>query len=416
VTLGTLAAYADNCSQNGAFQPYGSPDTNYSPLGPAVVGNPITTYCSSLYSAPLVSGPYYAQSTPDRPSFIAASGQQYMDTINWEVNPFTGSTSPVFFDGGDGQAMGGDFPNPPYGGGVNGTGYSFGSVPSTSGFPNEGANQMGLTVTNSFGTLPNNPSGGTNQNLFTGTTNGLALALGWDTSTTGTIYDDSLMDSTNHRCYTGGTSNPGGTPDNPNYDPDPACWTTVGPNRGADITGVGFDIQLTQTNQFDETVFAPFSVTFAIYGATPGCSPNGFDAMIGNPSPPQVQCYDYQQAGMTDTQGDSATNEFCPDNDPTCTDYNSSNVQLLGYVTVDSNAGGPAFFGFTTNDPYGVGEVVMIGNSFGQSENSDVNFAINQVTLLTQNNTTPEPTTLLLFGSGLLVAARRLRKKATVKA
>jgi hypothetical protein len=48
------------------------------------------------------------------------------------------------------------------------------------------------------------------------------------------------------------------------------------------------------------------------------------------------------------------------------------------------------------------------------AESADVNFSIDEVSLLTPTPvTTPEPATLLLFGSGLLVAARRLRKRAT---
>ncbi|GEM_PF-4879859 len=412
VTLGTMVAWAGPlvCSQS----PFGSYGTNsqaqYTPSGPAFVPPVLTTFCSSPYSFPLQSGPY-PPATPDRPSFIAASGQQYLDTINWEVNPVDGvpngnpniySVSPVFFNNGPGQGTGsaGNFPNPPYGGGVNGTGYSVGQVPSTAQFPNNGDNTDLLSITNQFGNMPTQQYA----NLLTGTLSGQGLGMNWDTSTTGAHYDPNRIDSHGHQCTT-------------NYDQDPACWVP-GTNTNAIITGVGFDIQMDQTNIFNQTVLGPFSVTFAIYGATPGCNDNS-SAIITTAEAPDIQCYDYFDQQMTDNQGNDTSNDCAtPDpNDLPCSGYNDSNVQLLGYVTVNSDTNGdPVFFGFTTNDPYGVGTVVLSGYSFNQAEGADVNFAINQVTLLTQSQNTPEPTTLLLFGSGLLVAARRLRKKSTVKA
>src|SRR5579862_742537 len=114
VTLGTLGAYADNCSKSISGS-QGNANLSYSPEGPAVTFPRLTTYCNSAYSNPLQSGPY-PPSTPDRPSFIAASGQSYLDTINWEVNPVDDTqnnvyaSSPAFFNSGEGQGTGGNGP------------------------------------------------------------------------------------------------------------------------------------------------------------------------------------------------------------------------------------------------------------------------------------------------------------------
>jgi len=129
-------------------------------------------------------------------------------------------------------------------------------------------------------------------------------------------------------------------------------------------------------------------------------------------------------AGGNDVLNDCNVNNFpgpgptYPDpsdtDNPNCVDYTDNTVQLLGTVTVNSDSNGdPVFFGFTTTDPYGVGAIVLTGGSVPGGEFSNTNFAINEVTLLTQQPaSTPEPATLLLFGSGLLIAARRLRKHA----
>jgi hypothetical protein len=419
VTLGSLGAYADNCTKslNGDF---GTASTTYAPGGPVVTLPRLTTYCSTSYSNPLQSGPY-PPSTPDRPSFIAATGQNYLDTINWEVNQVDNTNlniyggSPALFDGLPDGGDGGSFANPPYGGGVNGTGYSIGQVPSTAPYPSQGQNNLDLSIASQAGTMPAQQY----NNLLVGTlSSGLGFATNWDTGTTGSTYNPSGTDSSNNPCYTGGAGG-SGTPSNPQYDPDDACWT---PGSNAVITGVGFDLQLDQTNADDSLNLGPWSATFAIYGATPGCN-QGASAISQGGQTPDIQCYDYYDEQMTDPTGNDTTNDtdlsdcFPTGTDPSCPGYNAQNVQLLGYVTINSDSNGdPAFFGFTTNDPYGVGTIVLTDYSFAGSEGGDVNFAINQVTLLTQNNTTPEPTTLLLFGSGLLMAARRLRKKATIKA
>jgi hypothetical protein len=239
-------------------------------------------------------------------------------------------------------------------------------------------------------------------NMLAGTlSDGNDLALTWDTSTTSSTYNVG--------------ANGGSCQNQPDYTDDPTCWTP-GPLTNAPIAGLGFDIQM---GNFGQNL-GPFQVTFAVYGATPGCGTLTADtAVITGTAGVLTDCFDYQNNEMTDANGADTADDGAPpcsaDADPSCPYYNSSASQLLGTITVNSDSNGdPAFVGFTTNDPYGIGTLVMTGFSDPSAENADVNFSVDEVTLLTQTPpSTPEPATLLLFGSGLLLAASRLRKRVT---
>lgn len=379
------------------------------------------------YSYSLTVSPYCASDpafssdpTANRTSFLNTPGQSWLDTINWEVNPTVGPNaagcpSPYFYcqnpDYGDselGSGYPGNFPTgypTNYGGGVNGTGYTWGSTPASGSFP---ANPLNLSITNTFGSMPTYPY----QNMLTGTADGVNdLALTWDTFTTTSTYN------------IGGNS--GECQNLPNYPVDLTCWNP-GPESNAPISGIGFDIQL---GNFGQNL-GPFSVTFNVYGATANCGNagngqggySGDTIVAGETAGTLADCYDYQNGEMTDSNGaDTANdgpvsgNQCTGDGDTACPEYNSSTAQLLGTITVNSDdLGDPAFVGFTTTDPYGIGALVMTGFSAPFGESADANFSIDEVTLLTPTPpSTPEPATLLLFGSGLLIAARRLRKRVT---
>jgi hypothetical protein len=327
-----------------------------------------------------------------------------LDTINWEVNPTVGPNScntpyycsfinPVFADNEQGSGYPGLYPSPPYGGGSNGTGYSFGSTPNT------GSDTLGLGLTNHFDTMPTYPQANMLDGTFVPVAGGSGLALTWDTFTTGGTYNS--------------TGSSGACPDPPSGPSlHSSCWTP-GPLSAQAISGLGFDIQLNDPGQ----ALGPWSVTFAVYGATPGCGTGGgFTTVTVGINEGVLDCYDYVNSEMTDSQGDDADNLGCPDGDPTCLGY-TAGAQLLGTITVNSDSNGdPAFFGFTTTDTYGIGALVETGSTNPNGDLSDSNFAISEQTLLYSQQTetgTPEPATLLLFGSGLLIAARRLRKRTT---
>jgi len=411
-------AYADSCTTSYAgvttfnpglvAEPAGNPpgfpgSQAYAPGGPAL--NNITTSCANV-------GPNPSDPTAARTSFINSVGQSSLDTINWEVNPVDCGTeyclsypnSPYYADGYQG-ANAPPYPSPPYGGGVNGTGYTFGEE------PNSGGNTLGLTLTNNFATMPGFPG----QNMLAGTLSlGNDLALTWDTSTTGATYNLGAPEAPGANGQT--SCGTGGDYYYPAYGINP-CWIP-GTNTFAPISGVGFDIQL---NQFGLGL-GPWSVTFEVFGATPGCAAGAADGTNtvadGSLVPFDVDCYDAQNQQMGDGSG-ADTSYGCDATDPdylNCLQYNNPNVQLLGTVTLNSDSNGdPAFFGFTTTDPYGIGALVMTGFSVPfPGEDPDANFSIDEVSLLTPlPPSTPEPATLLLFGSGLLIAARRLRKRAT---
>jgi hypothetical protein len=411
--MGTFA-FADPCSvvnsgnsTNPAITyPNGGTDGYGNPLVPYAAGGTSTITSACGYVTPLSSDPTTARQIFTSAGFLATYGQAYLDTINWEVNPgdinngLTGngsyySTSPAISNDLQGENCCG-YPSPPYGGGVNGTGYTFGSVPSAlNGDP------LNLGLSNTFGTLPTFAQA----NILHGTaSSGNDFALTWDTSTTGAHYDYN-------------------DPNQPNCDGQgsdiwtQSCWIP-GVNTFAPITGLGFDIQLKSGQSV-----GPFSVTFNVYGATPGCGLGGADGNAtvegGSTLPTSVDCFDYNTGQMMDTDGNDNPTSPCVTADPdysNCIEYSGTNVQLLGTITVNSDeVGDPAFLGFTTTDPYGIGALVMTNWSFGNaSDNPDVNFAVDEQTLLTAAQpATPEPATLLLFGSGLLLAARRLRKRAT---
>jgi len=344
-----------------------------------------------------------------------ANGQSYLDTINWNANPvnFCGDTTvwcidPASANGQTGTA----FPSP--GGGVNGTGYSFGGTPNTSG------NAMLLQQVNSYGSMPN-VAANQSTDILTGDLSGGDLALTWDTSTTGATYNGGLSNNDTSSCSWNDPNNPNGPG---GYDPN--CWT-AGLNTGAAISGVGFDVQVGPGDLFP---LGQWSITFAIYGETPYCTgsvnavtgiPFENNAVIGGGQPDVVDCWDYQNGLMTSAGSDDVANQDCaaggvePTLDPVCSDYTDSTIQLLGTITATSDLNGdPVFVGFTTNDPFGVGAVVETGYSLALGDSGDTNFGIDEVTLQTNPpEATPEPATLLLFGSGLLIAARRLRKQAT---
>ena len=239
------------------------------------------------------------------------------------------------------------------------------------------------------------------------------LALTWDTSSTGATYNGGLLDTDTSSCSWNDINNPNGQG---NYDPN--CWA-AGVNTNAAISGLGFDVQLSSPGGF----IGPWTATFAVYGATPGCNaggPLGNSSILSGTENPTIDCFDYRTGQMTDPEGNDASSPCLPSNidinTALCAQYSDNTVQLLGTITVNSDSNGdPAFFGFTTSDPYGIGALVMTGDTLGSSsDNPDANFAIDEQTLLTPiPPSTPEPATLLLFGSGLLLAARRLRKQTT---
>jgi hypothetical protein len=155
---------------------------------------------------------------------------------------------------------------------------------------------------------------------------------------------------------------------------------------------LGFDVQL---NPFG--VLEQWTVTFNIYSQASGCD-SGSTAVIQNPvGDTAIDCYNYANGSPTNASGGS-----------------SGAGVLLGTVTVDSDTSGDAaFFGFTSTTA--IGAVVETGYTSQFGDLAQINFAVDDVTLLAQQapTGTPEPATLLLFGSGLLIAARRLRKQAS---
>jgi len=332
-----------------------------------------------------------------------ANGQSYLDTLNWNAASVydCGNGNGIWcIDPASGNAQEG-------GGGANGTGYSFG------GTPNGNPTAMQLTQVSSYGSMPNVLASQGGSDILTGDLTGGDLALTWDTSTTGATYSQTCADDDPND-----PNGPGGY--------DPSCWT-AGTNTGAAISGVGFDVQVGHGDVFP---LGPWSITFAVYGETPYCTgsvnavtgiPYENNAVIGGGQPDVVDCWDYQNGQMTSGGSDDVTNGDCqaggvePTADPVCSDYTDSTIQLLGTITATSDLNGdPVFVGFTTNDPFGVGAVVETGYSLAQGESADTNFGIDEVTLQTNPPAeTPEPATLLPFGSGLLIAARRLRKQAT---
>jgi hypothetical protein len=374
--------------------------TTFTPTGSSAADN-LTTYCASV-------PPFSSDPTAARTSFLNTPGQQWLDTINWPANlpdgvpgnPNEWSISPLY--GGPG----GNPVAPDGAGGVNGTGYTWGSVPSD--LIN---NPEHLALTSSFGTMP---VFGPSDMMLTGqASTGNEMALTWDTSTTTAVYNGGLTDTDTTSCS---WNDPNRVPgfDQGGYDPN--CWTN-GPLSHAAISGLGFDVQLTSPSGF----IGPWTATFAIYGATPGCDAGGADSQstvrVGTAFPYAGDCFDYNTGQMTDVDGNDSISP-CIEADPDyaqCLEYSDTTVQLLGTVTINSDSNGdPAFFGFTTSDPYGIGALVMTGYTTPSSDSPDANFSIDEQTLLTNvPPTTPEPATLLLFGSGLLLAARRLRKQTT---
>jgi hypothetical protein len=166
------------------------------------------------------------------------------------------------------------------------------------------------------------------------------------------------------------------------------------------VNGVGFDFSLgvdtgTGLNQSADG----FSVTFSIYGYQNGC--NGgvtdIDSTLGGASGvTAVDCFDYANGQVTDPAGNDL----------------GAGYGLLGTVTLTSDTSGdPVFFGVSSTTA--ISAIAVTAINTGSSEGAPVSFGIDNVGLLTQEQSTPEPATLLLFGSGLLFAARRLRKATT---
>src|SRR5580658_4157330 len=145
------AVHADNCTGVAPLSPSYVGVTTFTPGGASAANN-LTTYCGQ-------NGDYNSDPTTARTNFITNSGQSYLDTINWEVNQNDGGTycsgssayycfSPEYYDGQQGQNLP-PYLSPPYGGGVNGTGYSWGTVGTEGGAQN--VQDIGLR--SNFGTM-----------------------------------------------------------------------------------------------------------------------------------------------------------------------------------------------------------------------------------------------------------------------
>jgi hypothetical protein len=335
-------------------------DTAGGSSGAVVINSTVTAYCGNTTG-----------STANAQALFSAAGT-YLDTINWSANPGEGTcgdTPNYCYDpdywNSDGFTS--DTPSPPYGGGVNGTGYTYGQT--VHGATTYSGNGSGTQVTNllpvsSFLGVPDG-SGGTNI-LSTSATGFQGLALTWDTSTT---------DCTVTGC------------------PDPIY-------PYSSVYGVGFNVQL-GGNAGDSTVQADsYQVTFEIYAATPGCT-NTIDNAL---PPPTVDCFDYSTGvpttadGSTDLTGAALT------------------AATLATITVNSDDGSAGFFAVQSSVAIGAIYAMPGLDNATYGENQEGAFGIGAVTLNDQPaSNTPEPATLLLFGSGLLMAARRLRKNMATK-
>jgi hypothetical protein len=157
--------------------------------------------------------------------------------------------------------------------------------------------------------------------------------------------------------------------------------TGLNPNPPA-ITGLGFDVQLGNgTNQASN-----YTVTFDIYSAGSGCGDYPYQGKDPNFLSPDVSCWNYSTGAPVPGSGST----------------------LIGKITLTSIDGSEGFFGFNTTANV---QTVAVESATTQGSEGNSTFGFGSVTLT--ESLVPEPATLLLFGSGMLAVARRMRKRMT---
>jgi hypothetical protein len=248
-------------------------------------------------------------------------------------------------------------------------------------------------------------------NLSLYTTNSLNFTTGTGLSgDANTILSDGSYDSSSPAC-TGDVNSANQCP----FDPGAAAGMlgfglsfdtsttgdsySTGSNPVNGVYGVGFDYQLGMGDGAGgEEQATTYSVTFQIWAATPSCQSDINDYLNNDfetSSNETINCFNFQTGQPTNADGSAMS-------------LGELTSALLATVTVNSSDGSAGFFSVTSSAP--IGAIYESANSVTGAEGISA-FGIDQVDLLNQQQTgTPEPATLLLFGSGLLFAARRLRK------